>query len=120
VITPVIKDIQSPDWNGEPDTAAEAGGRLGVELEIGKHDRPSADLFQLEIVPRPIATNQDSAFEWQGRTITMAHPSFQRVVDIVQAKIDALGPFEVWLAFAAPLAPFLYWEFKGMTYPPTE
>ena len=116
-IRPVLRDITSSDWEGEPIRATEPLA-FGVTLEIGDGDREGCDLFYMSICnPAFLSAKNAFEWEWQDQMLVLATLSLANVKTAVEEKIKNEGPFASWPEFAMQMAPYMKWEFAGMTYP---
>lgn len=117
-IEPTIRDITCAWWDGEPVRTTKPTS-FAVTVEIGDGDKTGCDLFNLSIC-NPAFLSDRNAFEWewQDQMLVLATLSLASVKTIIEEKIGSEGPYESWPEFAIQMAPYMRWEFAGITYPP--
>jgi hypothetical protein len=122
MIRPVIKNVSSVDWTGEPFPPSQAAC-VWFHLEIGEHDRAAADLFQIGVCNRqwalenallvPDILKEGAPYFVDKHILLNESPSLGTLKEIIDLVIISNGPYKDWREFGNKMEPYLLWEFAN-------
>jgi hypothetical protein len=121
MITPVVKDISSTDWDGR-NFAASLAECVWFHIEIGEREKQGADLFQVGVCnlnwartrhpEQEYILNDQSVIFAEKHVLILNELIAENLVQAIGRLIEINGPYSSWQEFGNAMRNFMIWEFE--------